>query len=154
MSYQRCGRLEEAIGEYEKALALSPDFEPALIHLGDVYFQEGRYREAVEQYQRYIKTTRADPAKALGWAQIAHVYLKKGDLRRAAQASAREMSHAGTASWSAVLLALARGERMRAEELLARVLPTLPGPQRGARGSHRLIRGLSGERLSEAGAIG
>jgi len=36
MSYQQSGRYDKAAGEYNAALSLDPEFEPAIIHLGDV----------------------------------------------------------------------------------------------------------------------
>ena len=37
MSFQQSGRYDRAVAEYNAALSLDPEFEPAIIHLGDVY---------------------------------------------------------------------------------------------------------------------
>ena len=62
------GNYERAAAEYNAALSLDPEFEPAIIHLGDVYFQQGRYRDAIRQYRRYIQVTGSDAARAVGSA--------------------------------------------------------------------------------------
>ncbi|PYX77991.1 MAG: hypothetical protein DMG70_33210, partial [Acidobacteria bacterium] len=103
MSYQRCGRYDQAIEEYAGAVALDAEFEPAIIHLGDAYFQQGRYREAIHQYQRYIEVTRSDVAHALGYSNIGHVYLSKGNLPRAEWAAQNEVKYAPGSVWNSLL---------------------------------------------------
>jgi len=77
-------RYAEAVECYQRALSLKPDFELAVIHLGNTYFQLGRYREAIEQYRRYVEigplpSDRSRGVESLGW-----VYWKKHDLPQAA----------------------------------------------------------------------
>jgi tetratricopeptide (TPR) repeat protein len=156
MSYQQSGRYHEAIAEYNAALTLNPEFEPAIIHLGDVLFQQGRYQEAISQYQRYIQVTRSDLARALGYSNIAQVYLRKGDLARAEQAAREEMKYEKGAVWNSLVLAMERGERSRVEKLKEKLFERLPYPQRGARNdlrSYDYFRGtlaLKSERADEA----
>jgi tetratricopeptide (TPR) repeat protein len=136
MSLQQSGRYERAVAEYSAALSLDPEFEPAIIHLGDVYFQQGRYREAIRQYQRYIQVTGSDTARAVGYAGIAQMYWRLGDLSRAEQAAQNETRYAKGAVWSSLLLALERGETVTAARLKERFLTyfrDVPYPGRGSR---------------------
>ena len=55
MSYQWAGRYTEAMQEYNRALALKPNFEVAMIHLANSHFQMGGYQEAIALYQKYIE---------------------------------------------------------------------------------------------------
>jgi Tfp pilus assembly protein PilF len=73
MSFEQARQYDRALTEYNAALSLDPEFEPAMIHLGDVYAHEGRYREAIAQYRRYVQLTRSDAARAVGLRSIAEV---------------------------------------------------------------------------------
>ena len=55
-AYQQLGRLEEAIEQYKKAVAIYPDDYKAHYNLGVVYSQQGLYGKAVESYQRSIRS--------------------------------------------------------------------------------------------------
>jgi tetratricopeptide (TPR) repeat protein len=136
MSFQQSGRYDRAVAEYNGALSLDPEFEPAIIHLGDVYFQQGRYREAVRQYQRYIQVTGSDTARAVGYASIAQVYWRLRDFSRAEQAAENQTRYAKSVVWSSLLLALERGETTKAARLRERFLTyfrDVPYPGRGSR---------------------
>src|SRR5436853_591667 len=73
----------EAIAEYQRALALKPDFEFTIIHLGNTYFQQGRYEEAIQQYQRYIRIVPSEVNRARGYNSIAHIERLQGKLNEA-----------------------------------------------------------------------
>ena len=51
---KRSGRFSEAIGTYEQAIAIRPDFVEALNNLGNTLKQVGRIGEAIDAYQRAI----------------------------------------------------------------------------------------------------
>jgi tetratricopeptide (TPR) repeat protein/DNA-binding winged helix-turn-helix (wHTH) protein len=133
MSYQRCGQYDQAIEEYSKALALDPEFEPAIIHLGDAYFQQGRYHKAIDQYQRYIHVTRSDVARALGYSNIAHVYLREGNLPQAVRAAENEVRYAPGSVWNSLLIALRRNNGRKVEALKEILFQQWPYSERGAR---------------------
>ena len=139
MSYQWAGRYDEAIEEYERALALKPEFGVAVIHLGNTYFQLGRYREAVGQYERYVQLAASDYERARGYASLAHVYLKKGDLRRAEPAARRAVSHEKLAVTPLLAVALEQGQTATAARLKARLLEQGPYTHRGAAPSLRPV---------------
>ncbi len=52
-AYFHRGRVKEAKENYKKALLLSPDFSPALNHLGYCYMYEGEHMKAVETLEKY-----------------------------------------------------------------------------------------------------
>lgn len=140
MSLQQSGRYDEAIAEYNRALNLEPEFEPAIIHLGDVYFQQGRYREAIRQYQRYIHVTHSDSARSVGYGNIAQVYLRKGDLRRAEEAAANEMRYGKGAAWTSLLIALEKHDHARVQNLKDMLLQRSSFGERGARNNVRMLK--------------
>jgi tetratricopeptide (TPR) repeat protein len=83
--YQRTGQYAEAVESYQRALSLKPDFELAVIHLGNTYFQLGRYREAIGQYRRYVEIVPLPADRARGVESLGWVYWKKHDLPQAAK---------------------------------------------------------------------
>ncbi len=60
-AYQQLGRLEEAIEQYKKAVAIYPDDYKAHYNLGVVYAQQGFFDRAIESYQRSIRSNPAYP---------------------------------------------------------------------------------------------
>jgi tetratricopeptide (TPR) repeat protein len=109
MCYNYAGRYDEALAALDQALALNPDFHFANLHVGDVYFNQGRYRAAIGQYQRFVELAPSDWDRALGYNRLVLLYWKKGDLARADAAAQQELrfnnDHGGP-----LLIALARGD--------------------------------------------
>jgi tetratricopeptide (TPR) repeat protein/DNA-binding winged helix-turn-helix (wHTH) protein len=139
MSYQRSGRYQRAIEAYSNAVAFDSEFEPAIIHLGDAYFQLGRYRDAVRQYRRYIRVTRSDVARGLGYSNIAHVYLSEGKLSLAEWAARNEVKYAPGSLWNSLLIALQRNNTRQVEALKQRLFEQPPYSERGARADLRTL---------------
>jgi tetratricopeptide (TPR) repeat protein len=108
LSYQWAGQYESAIAEYTRALGLNPHFDVALIHRANAYFQQGRYREALEQYQQYIQNAPSDLERARGFETIGLAYLKKGDLSRAEANIRRAARYEKSMTSGLFALALAR----------------------------------------------
>jgi Tfp pilus assembly protein PilF len=76
------GRLEEAQQAFVKALELKKPFSHANVNLGNLYMDQKRYDDAIEQFQKALDDVMyPDPFIAqgnLGWA-----YFRKGDSPRA-----------------------------------------------------------------------
>jgi tetratricopeptide (TPR) repeat protein len=115
--HQRLGQYEQATAAYQHALALNPESRIAIIHLGNLYFQQGRYQAALEQYQRHFQIARDDFQRARSFAYIASVYLKQGDLPRAAAAINKEVKYNPKSLWTSLVLALARGDQTAVQRL-------------------------------------
>ena len=54
------GRYEEAIGYFDKALALDPNHDYALTSKGEALDRLGRHKEAVEYYERVLASNITD----------------------------------------------------------------------------------------------
>jgi Tfp pilus assembly protein PilF len=76
------GRLEEAQQAFVKALELKKPFSHANVNLGNLYMDQKRYEDAIEQFQKALDDVMyPDPYIAqgnLGWA-----YFRRGDSPRA-----------------------------------------------------------------------
>ena len=81
--YQRIGRYGEARDTYLEAIRRKPDFVISIVHLGNLYFQLGRYRDALAQFGEYIRLAPSDAERARGHTSAAWVYRRKGDLDNA-----------------------------------------------------------------------
>jgi tetratricopeptide (TPR) repeat protein len=69
-----------AILEYEKAIALDPDFGPALNSLGYIYADTGDFEKAETCFKRYIS---ANPGDANPIDSLAELYVRMGNLDKA-----------------------------------------------------------------------
>src|SRR5207253_10305278 len=109
IGYQWAGRYEDAIQEYNRALALKPDFEIAIVHLGNTYFQQGRYREAIEQYRRYIGLAPSALERSRGLNCISWVQQRMRKLVEA-ERTAKQASDDGKAHvFELFMIALEKG---------------------------------------------
>ena len=75
----RCGRFDEAIAYFKKALALKPDYDLPVINMANVYRQMGRDEAALAGYEHYLTI---DPKNAHVRYQIGEIYLDRGDEAR------------------------------------------------------------------------
>jgi len=60
-AYQEKGRLDEAVEQYKRAIAIYPDDYKAHYNLGVVYDQQGLLDKAVQSYQRAVQINPAYP---------------------------------------------------------------------------------------------
>ena len=75
--FERMDRLNDAEQTYRRIVRERPNYWPAYNNLGDVLTSEGRYREAIDVFQ---KATAAAPRAAIALTNLGEVYLKVGDL--------------------------------------------------------------------------
>ncbi|MCX5694036.1 MAG: tetratricopeptide repeat protein [Candidatus Omnitrophica bacterium] len=78
---QRIGNAAEALGLYQKAVAIYPDFAVAYNDLGVVFEALGRLDQAEESY---LKSVKIDPLYASAYTNLALLYEGKRDLEKAA----------------------------------------------------------------------
>lgn len=69
------GKLDEAIAEFQKALALDPKYTAAHLNLGYAYDRQGRPEEAMAQYQKVIAL---EPGNLFAHNNLGVLYDKKG----------------------------------------------------------------------------
>jgi len=67
---EECGEKNRAIGIYNDIVAADPDFAPAYINLGTIYFHMRRFGRAEELYRR---ATIADPGYVLAFFDLGNV---------------------------------------------------------------------------------
>ncbi len=115
--HQWIGQAAEAEAAYNHALALNPESGVAIIHLGNLRFQQGRYRAAHEQFRRYSQIARDDNQRGRGFWYSAWVYLAQGDLARAAAAAKEEVKYDPTSLWNSLVLALRRRDQTAVAKL-------------------------------------
>ena len=74
-AYQELGRLDEAVEEYKKAIAIYRDEYKAHYNLGVIYDQQGLLDPAVQSYQRSIQ---ANPTYPNAHFNLGIIYQKQG----------------------------------------------------------------------------
>lgn len=79
-------RHAEAIEEYQKALALSPDWTDALHALATSYSKLGRQDEAIATVQRVIEL---EPDDAFAYTSLSIFFQRKGQIPEAEAAAAK-----------------------------------------------------------------
>lgn len=132
MAYELVGQYEYALAEYNQALALDPEFEPSIVHLGDTAYQMGRYQLALREYDRYIQVAGSSDAKALGYGDMATVYLAMNNLTEAQDAAGQELRNSRAFVWHSLQIAMEKHQTERATELEKELFANLPDSERGS----------------------
>ena len=132
MAYELAGQYDFALAEYNQALALDPEFEPSIVHLGDTAYQMGRYQLALREYDRYIQVAGSSDAKALGYGDMATVYLAMNNLTQSQEAATQELRNNRGFVWHSLEIALERHQMERAAELEKELFANLPDAERGS----------------------
>ena len=78
----RGGRLPEAIGEFDRALRIDPDYNEALINSGTVLLQMGRVQEAVARYEQAV---RIHPGTAEAYNNLGTALARLGRVQEAVE---------------------------------------------------------------------
>ena len=111
------GVFTEAEQNFQKALALAPDYHPALLRLGVIRWNQGRFAEAVALAERALTL---DPRADWVRRPLAEIYLEVGEVDAARNVLLEAPETVPPAQWSAICLyeqQAARGiDLRRAEE--------------------------------------
>jgi superkiller protein 3 len=77
------GKIDEAIAEYDRALALDPKFTDALHGLAQAYHAREDFDRTIESARRILAL---EPEDILAWTTISRAYQRKGMVPEAEEA--------------------------------------------------------------------
>jgi tetratricopeptide (TPR) repeat protein len=77
------GKHDEAIAEYQQALALDPKFSDAMHGLAQAYYAKNDFENAITAAQRILEL---DPDDILAWTTISRSYQRQGLIPQAEEA--------------------------------------------------------------------
>ncbi|MHB1687721.1 MAG: tetratricopeptide repeat protein [Ignavibacteriaceae bacterium] len=63
VAQEKLNNPDEAIKEYKNTIKVKPDFEAAYNDLGNVYFNTGKYQDAIDNFQKVLDTSKNDTLK-------------------------------------------------------------------------------------------
>ena len=86
LKHYGAGRFDEAVGEYARALELSPDWTEAMHALATAYSKQGRHEEAIALIERVIAL---EPEDAFAYTSLSIFLQRKGLIPEAEQAAAK-----------------------------------------------------------------
>jgi DNA-binding winged helix-turn-helix (wHTH) protein/tetratricopeptide (TPR) repeat protein len=130
------GHYEEAEQALTHALALKHDWEIPIVHMGNAYLREGRYRDAAERYQRYLDDAPSRIERVRGLELLAQMADRWGRPDEARKFGDRYAAEVTMLPWTRVLRAFERNDRAlidRARTELEKLIPT----DRGMAGNNR-----------------
>ena len=83
-SFLNAGRYDEALAEFQKAIALDPNYEKARYGIGRVYLHSKRYTDAINAFEELIKS---NPNYKEAHHGLGLAYFKSGDNNKATAAA-------------------------------------------------------------------
>jgi tetratricopeptide (TPR) repeat protein len=93
--YSQRGMVDQAIGEFERAIALDPEYKKSYLNLGALFAQGGQHERAIEVFRRVI---RLDPGYSLARVNLAMALEIEGEYGAAlAQIDTALLSEPGNA---------------------------------------------------------
>lgn len=134
LTYSAMSDYPNARAQFERALAIRPDFEIARVHLANTYAREGRLAAADRELQRYIDSAPSPAERSRGWGNRAWIARQRGRLDVAERHVANIESSNGL-HFERIWIALERKDAAaiaRAREEIDR-----EGPNRGGRLTRR-----------------
>jgi len=61
---EKLNKLDDAVTDFKSTIAAKPDFEAVYNDLGSVYFSQGKYQEAIDNFQQVLKTSKDSTLRA------------------------------------------------------------------------------------------
>jgi tetratricopeptide (TPR) repeat protein len=83
-AFRALGKMEAAIEECKRAIALDPEFGDAYDHVGTYLFDLQRFDEAIPWFEQAIEAKRSK-VRHLAYFNLGRVYIAKGLLNRACE---------------------------------------------------------------------
>jgi tetratricopeptide (TPR) repeat protein len=91
---------DEAVNDFKNTIKAKPDFEPAYNNLGSVYFAQGKYQDAADNFQQVLTTTKDTALKAnveynitLAYTNLATTAEKSKNNKKAIEYLKKAVSH-------------------------------------------------------------
>lgn len=78
--------LDGGIEKFEKSLELNPNLEPALINLAWMYYQKGRYKDAIARFEKLVSIAQKPGSRSSAINGIAQCNMRLKNWDKAAQA--------------------------------------------------------------------
>jgi tetratricopeptide (TPR) repeat protein len=92
LAYSLRGMFERALGDYDMAISLKPDFSVALNNRAWAYFKLGRASEGADDVERALELS---PGSPFAFDTRAHIRQAEGDTNAALADYERAMQHGG-----------------------------------------------------------
>jgi tetratricopeptide (TPR) repeat protein len=77
-AYLRLGKMNEALGAYQKAIQVGPHYWANYKELGKAYLEGGDYEKGLAALQRVVELA---PAISTGYANVGVVYFSQGKFK-------------------------------------------------------------------------
>ncbi|MGH9759518.1 MAG: tetratricopeptide repeat protein, partial [Blastocatellia bacterium] len=87
----RLGHREEAIQSWKRALSVAPETKSAHLYLADALYAEGKHKEAIPHYERYLAMLSSDPDPDMDPRDVVGITLRIGDAYGSVKNSPRAM---------------------------------------------------------------
>jgi tetratricopeptide (TPR) repeat protein len=144
LAYQWAGKYDLAVDSYRTAFKAGLPRSTSAIHLGNAYFQLGRYREALHEFDLAVRFASSPEEKATAYGSLAWTLWNMGDRGKAEEAAAMEARAPGDTS-AAFNIALFSGHVDRAMQLAGVSHPTAAstGNEPGGRAHYYRLGRLS-----------
>jgi tetratricopeptide (TPR) repeat protein len=110
------GKVEEAVGEYRKAIQLKPDFFQAHYNLGNALWHQGKAEEAIAEYRRAVSL---DPDFAQAYFNLGLALGERGKVEEAIVAYRRAVQLKPDYAQAHYNLGVTLGQQGKAEEAMA-----------------------------------
>ena len=118
----------EAIDAYSKALALDPNYGPALNGLGYTYADMGNYEKAIESFEKYASVSPGDANPLDSLAEIYFQTGKLGDSINKYQGAIEAQSDYFEAYWRVAYVYALKEDYQRALNWIEQLIDRAPSP--------------------------
>lgn len=119
-----------AIAEYEKAIAIDPNYDYAFGSTGFAYYELGDFNKAAQNFEKAIAI---NPSDAFYWSELGLCYVKLGDAERGIPALRKsaelDPSTEAIATYLIGQLYESKGDKSNAAASYRRVLELKPNPK-------------------------
>ena len=124
------GKLDSAIGHYQKAVKIAPDFYPARNDLGSAYIKKGDFALAEEQFNEVVRINPSDATAYFNLGNVALLTKRFPEGLRYVDEGLRKQPNSGTGLFILGSLLRQVGKFIDAERVLRQALTADPSLSR------------------------